>query len=62
MGLASLGAIIGMSVVAIVNWRYRRDFINEFIDSLRVKDKIPLGEVKLREMKEEHNKNRTNEE
>jgi len=58
MGLATLGAIIGMMVVALVNWRYRRDFISEFIDSLSVKDKAPLGEVKLREMKEEHNESR----
>ena len=49
MALASLGAAIGMTVVAIVNWRMQRDFAVEFIESLKVKNPIPLGEVKLRE-------------
>lgn len=49
MGLATIGAVLGMIVVAAINWRYQRDFANEFLDSLRIKLKIPLGEVKLRE-------------
>ncbi len=52
MGLASLGAILGMMIVAFINWKYQRDFIAELRDSLRVKSTIPLGEVKLREYRE----------
>lgn len=54
MGLATLGAIIGMSIVAFINWRYQEDFAREFIGSLRIKEEKPLGEVKLREMKEKN--------
>lgn len=49
MGLATLGACIGMAVVALINWRFQHDFAAEFRDSLRVKGMDPLGEVKLRE-------------
>lgn len=49
MGLASLGAALGMLIVAAINWRYQRDFANEFLDSIRIKIPTPLGEVKLRE-------------
>jgi putative membrane protein len=44
MALASLGAVIAMGVTAAINWRLQRDFAREFIESLRVKGKIPLGE------------------
>jgi len=53
MGLATLGACIGMAVVAFINWRYQHDFAAEFRDSLQVKDAQPLGEVKLREMRQQ---------
>ena len=56
MGLATLGAMLGMLIVAIINWRYQRDFADEFLQSLRVKIPTPLGEVKLREYREERNK------
>lgn len=49
MGLASLGGALAMMIVALINWRYNRDFIAELRDSLRIKGTIPLGEVKLRE-------------
>jgi len=49
MGLATLGACLGMLIVAAINWRYQRDFGSEFIDSLRISIPDPLGEVKLRE-------------
>lgn len=52
MGLASLGAAIGMTIVAFVNRYYHRDFGKEFAESIKVKDSVPLGEVKLRELKE----------
>ncbi len=54
MGLATLGAVLGMVVVAFINWKYQRDFIAELRDSLRVKSTIPLGEVKLREYREDN--------
>ena len=56
MGLATIGAILGMLIVAIVNWRLQRDFADEFLHSLRIKTPIPLGEVKLREYREGRNK------
>ena len=52
MGLASLGAAIGMTVVALVNRHYDRDFGKEFAESLKVNEEVPLGEVKLQEIKE----------
>ncbi len=51
MGLATLGAIIAVSVVAWFNLRYNRNFRSELSESMRVKDNTPLGEVKLRELK-----------
>src|SRR5262245_27865411 len=50
MGLASVGALIAMSVTALINRRMKRDFAHEWIESLRVKDIRPLGEVALAEM------------
>ncbi len=51
MGLASLGAALGMAIVAIINWKYDRDFMVVIRDSLKIKDATPLGEVKLRDYK-----------
>jgi putative membrane protein len=51
MALATLGAAITMAIVALINWRYDRDFADEFRRSLSVKDARPLGEVRLREMR-----------
>jgi putative membrane protein len=53
MGLATLGACLGMAVVAVINAYYQRDFADEFVHSLRVKIPVPLGEVKLREYRDE---------
>ena len=47
MALASLGALIAMSVVAFINWRSRRDFAREWNESLRIKHAQPLGEMAL---------------
>jgi putative membrane protein len=44
MALASLGALITMSLTAAINWRMQRDFAWEWVDSFRVKHKAPLGE------------------
>ena len=53
MALATLGAVISMGVVAFINWKYDRDFADEFRQSLAVKRSAPLGEVKLRELARE---------
>jgi putative membrane protein len=44
MALASLGALIAMSITAIINRRMQRDFAAEWAESIRVKRKKPLGE------------------
>ena len=53
MALATAGAILSMSVVSFINWKYDRNFGAELRHSLAVKNARPLGEVKLREMMEE---------
>ena len=50
MALASLGALIAMSVTATINWRLQRDFAREWAESLRVKHKAPLGEDEIARM------------
>lgn len=52
MALATLGACFGMLIVAGINFRFQRDFADEFLSSLRVKREAPLGEVKLREYRD----------
>jgi putative membrane protein len=47
MALASLGALIAMSLTAWLNSRVKRDFAYEWIESLRVKSKEPLDEAGL---------------
>ncbi len=47
MALASLGALIAMTVTMAVNMALQRDFAREFRDSLRVKHPEPLGEVRI---------------
>lgn len=44
MALASLGALIVMSVTALINYKLQRDFAAEWADSFRVKRHRPLGE------------------
>ena len=50
MALASLGALVAMSVTAVINIRLQRDFAREWNDSLRVKGLQPLGEDEIRRM------------
>jgi putative membrane protein len=45
MALASLGALIAMTIIAMVNRRMQRDFAHEWAESIRVKRKKPLGEA-----------------
>ncbi len=47
MLLASVGAVVAMVVTAAINARYQRDFAAEWAESLRVKRRMPLGEVEL---------------
>jgi len=50
MGLASLGAVIAMAVTAGINMYLQRDFAREWVDSLRIKKKPPLGEDEIKRM------------
>ena len=52
MALATCGALIAMSVVAFINWKFNKQFGEEMRRSLTIKGG-PLGEVKLREMMED---------
>jgi putative membrane protein len=47
MALASLGAFLAVLLIAAINARFQRDFAQEWIESLRVKHKAPLGEAEL---------------
>jgi putative membrane protein len=44
MALASLGALIAMTITALINRHMQRDFAREWAESIRVKRKKPLGE------------------
>jgi putative membrane protein len=44
MALAATGALISMSVAAMINRSMQRDFAGEWAESIRVKRKKPLGE------------------
>jgi putative membrane protein len=48
MALASLGALIAMAAVALLNLYLQRDFAREWAESLRVKRAEPLGEIAIR--------------
>jgi putative membrane protein len=47
MALASLGALVAMSVTAAINARLKRDFARDWAGSLRVKHPAPLGEDEI---------------
>ncbi len=47
MLLASSGAAVSMMIVALVNRRLKRDFAREWSESLRVKRRLPMGEVEI---------------
>lgn len=53
MALASLGALITMTVAACVNAYYQRDFAREWADSFRIRGHEPLGEVAIAKMRAE---------
>jgi putative membrane protein len=47
MALASCGAIVAMAVTAGINMYLQRDFAKEWAESVRIKDKRPLGEDEI---------------
>lgn len=58
MALASLGALIAMSVTALININLQRDFAKEWNESLRIKGRLPLGEDQIRRFLEEAGRQR----
>ena len=58
MALASLGALIAMSVTALININLQRDFAKEWNESLRIKGRFPLGEDQIRRFLEEAGRQR----
>ncbi len=50
MALASLGAVIAMTVTACINLYLQRDFAHEWAESLRIKNRSPLGEEEIKRM------------
>lgn len=47
MGLASIGAVLAMLITAGINMYLQRDFGREWGESLRVKQKRPLGDYEI---------------
>jgi putative membrane protein len=57
MALASLGALIAMLVTAGLNYYLQRDFAREWVESVKVRRKEPLGEDELRRLwRERHSR------
>lgn len=56
MALASLGALVAMSLTAFLNSRIQRDFAREWNESLQIKGKEPLGEEAILKMVEERDR------
>ncbi|HEV8701151.1 MAG TPA: DUF2238 domain-containing protein [Candidatus Polarisedimenticolia bacterium] len=50
MALATLGAVLAMLATAAVHFHLQRDFAREWVESLRVKKKRPLGEDEMRRL------------
>jgi putative membrane protein len=50
MTVAGIGALLAMTVIAVINWKLNPDFIREFRSSFRIaKGDRPLGEQRLQE-------------
>ncbi|MCP4686347.1 MAG: hypothetical protein GY867_12990 [bacterium] len=39
-----------MAVTAVINMYLQRDFAHEWVDSLRIKNRAPLGEDEIKKM------------
>lgn len=50
MALASLGAVLAMSLTGLLNYYLQRDFADEWNQSLAIKHPAPLGEDEIRRM------------
>jgi putative membrane protein len=50
MALASLGALISMFIVALINWKFDKRFGDEWRQSLDATGRPPLGERRLAEL------------
>jgi hypothetical protein len=50
MALAGLGALIAMIVIAAIKHHYDKRLWTEMGESFLVKNQMPLGEVRLREL------------
>lgn len=55
MALASLGALIAMTVTALINSALQRDFAKEWNESLRIKGHLALGEDEIMRLLEKEN-------
>lgn len=53
MALAAFGGLLAMTITALVNRRFQKDFAREFAESLKPTEDGPLGEQKLLEELEE---------
>ena len=58
MLLASLGGLITMFIVGCYNYKYKKNFGKDFMHSLDVKRKTPLGEVELNRLKKNYQNSR----
>jgi putative membrane protein len=61
MLLATIGAVTTTLLVLGINYTLDRNFAQEWIESLRVKRRKPLGEVAVAEMLAEKHRSKTNE-
>ena len=53
MAMATCGAIVSMTVTALINARCKRDFARDFVESLKVKHPAPLGEEELARLRQQ---------
>jgi putative membrane protein len=51
MLLATVGALIALTIAALIHRSLSRDFQHEWAESLSVKRKEPLGEVEIERLK-----------
>lgn len=51
MLLASIGAVIAMTLTALINMAIQSDFFHEWAESLRIKRKRPLGETEINRLR-----------
>ena len=57
MALASIGALIAMSITLAINLRIQRDFASEWRESFRIKNHKPLGEDEIARLLNDRDQN-----